>query len=403
MTSRRRFFQGIAMAAAPGAMKADLIAAIDRSILWRGRETGKTWFHPRACRIPARPRPVLLMTLQEITGSDVFHHVHWSESKDLGAAWSDPRPIPGMGRRSAPDGLEEGICDVVPEFHAITRTVLAMGHNVYYDQSGKLARPNEQRWPVYIVRDARGRWGSVKKLFWDHPEASAIYTSNCSQRVTLPNGDILVPLSFGPLKRADRGVCTVRCSFDGNELRIKQAGNVLRNAVKRGLLEPSLAFHQGRYFMTIRAEDDRGYVTVSRDGLHWAEKKPWCWDDGEPLTLSTTQQRWLPHSHGLFLTYTRKHPTNLNVPRWRVPIFVAEVDTARLCLLRRTEKVVFPMEGDGVNNPGAVPHLGNFHTTAISPRQSLVTTCETIPKIFRGNTLQARIRWSRPNRVGLAV
>ncbi len=30
--------------------------------------------------------------------------------------------------------------------------------------------------------------------------------------------------------------------------------------------------------------------------------------------------------------------------------------------------------------------------------ESLVTTGETMPKTFRGNTLQARIRWSRPNR-----
>ena len=113
---------------------------------------------------------------------------------------------------------------------------------------------------------------------------------------------------------------------------------------------------------------------------------------------STTQQRWLPHSDGLFLTYTRKHPSNVNVVRWRTPIFVAEVDLKRLCLVRSTEKIVFPLEGDGVNNAAAVPILGNFHTTAISPRESLVTTCETVLKTFHGNTLQARIRWSRPNR-----
>ncbi|HWB96359.1 MAG TPA: hypothetical protein VG672_06645 [Bryobacteraceae bacterium] len=397
-TSRRSFLASLAGTAVPllGA-PAGLIRGIDRSILWHGRETGKTWFHPRACRIPGA-RPTLLMTLQQITGSDVFHHVHWSESRDLAATWSEPRPIPGLGRRPTPDGLEEGTCDVVPEYHARTRCVLAMGHNVYYDKTGKLARPDTERWPVYVVRNSAGRWGALKKLHWDNPEASAMYTSNCSQRVTLENGDILVPLSFGPLGRRDRGVCTVRCTFDGVDLKIVESGNVHRNPVKRGLLEPSLARHGVRYFMTIRAEDDRGYVTASSDGLHWAEKQPWCWDDGEPLTLSTTQQRWLPHSDGLFLTYTRKDPTNLNVPRWRVPIFVSQVDPRKLCLIRSTEKIVFPLEGDGVHHAESVPFLGNFHTTAISPRQSIVTTCETILKTFGGNTLQARIEWSRPNR-----
>ncbi|MCC6391757.1 MAG: exo-alpha-sialidase [Bryobacterales bacterium] len=382
----------------PGGVRgqSDLIAGIRHSVLWEGRKRGKVWFHPRACR--AGKEPFLLMTLQEITGSDVFHHVHWSESRDLAASWSEPKPIPGMGRRKTADGLEEGVCDVVPEYHARTKTVLAMGHNVYYDKTGKLTRPDTERWPVYIVLDAAGQWGAVKKLEWDNPEASAIYTSNCSQRVTLENGDILVPLSFGPLGRRDRGVCTARCSFDGKELRIRKSGNVQRNAVKRGLLEPSLARFAGRYYMTIRAEDERGYVTVSADGLEWEEKKAWCWDDGAPLTMSTTQQRWLPHSEGLYLTYTRKDASNVNVVRWRTPIFAAEVDVERLCLIRSTERVVFRIDGDGVNHPETVPYLGNFHTTAISPRESIVTTCETLPKILKGNTIQARVHWAKVNR-----
>ncbi len=79
----RREFLAIVGAGAGAAPSREWIAGIERSVLWRGRETGKTWFHPRACRIPGDP-PTLLMTLQEITGSDVYHHVNWSESLDLG-------------------------------------------------------------------------------------------------------------------------------------------------------------------------------------------------------------------------------------------------------------------------------------------------------------------------------
>ena len=115
--------------------------------------------------------------------------------------------------------------------------------------------------------------------------------------------------------------------------------------------------NKNRYFMTIRAEDGHGYVTVSKDGLVWENKQPWCWDDGEPLTMSTTQQRWISHSECLFLVYTRKSEHNVNVMRWRAPLYIAQVDTENLCLIRKSEKIVFPMIGDGVNDPDHVARM----------------------------------------------
>ncbi len=197
-----------------------------------------------------------------------------------------------------------------------TGTVLAVGHNVYY-KGGVLARPQRRRWPVYVVRSPDGRWSGPQRLEWDDPRASAIYTCGCSQRVVLDDGDVLVPLSFGPEGRPDRSVTSVRCSFDGQDLRIREVGSELVHASGRGLLEPSLSRLDGRVFMTIRAEDGHGYVSTSEEGLHWEPHRPWCWDDGEPLAMSTTQQHWLPHSEGLFLVYTRKAEENVNVMRWR--------------------------------------------------------------------------------------
>ena len=75
-----------------------LIRSIDRSVIRDGRHGGTTWFHPRACVVPGEPHTVL-MTLQSISGSDVFGPVHWSQTQDLGKTWTDPQPIPGMGRR----------------------------------------------------------------------------------------------------------------------------------------------------------------------------------------------------------------------------------------------------------------------------------------------------------------
>jgi len=59
----------------------------------------------------------------------------------MGQTWREPEPIASLGRRALPDGLEEGTCDIVPEPHAQTATVLAMGHNVYY-KDNVLARPD---------------------------------------------------------------------------------------------------------------------------------------------------------------------------------------------------------------------------------------------------------------------
>jgi hypothetical protein len=408
--SRRRFLQALGvwgggacpiyrLLAERESAGVDLVETIEREVVWNGRAGGTTWFHPRACMVPGDGGPLGFMTLQSITGSDVFGPVHWSVTKDMGRSWSMPVEIAALGRHPSREGLSEGMCDVVPEYHPRTDTVLAIGHNVYYDRDGRLARPQLERYPVYVVRNRDGRFSSPKKLAWDDPRGTAIYTCGCAQRVTLSDGRILIPFSFGAKGETARSVCSVLCGYDGETVRIERCGNALSNGINRGLLEPSLAEFGGCFFMTIRAEDDRGYVTTSRDGLNWEEQKAWCWDDGEPLTMSTTQQRWLPHSDALYLVYTRKADKNINVFRWRAPLYLARVDTERLCLMKATERVVFPLVGDGVHDAGHVARMGNFHTVAAAPEESWVTVGECLPNDgWRGDLLQARILWVRPER-----
>jgi hypothetical protein len=376
-----------------------MIEQIERTVIWRGRTAGPTWFHPRACLVPGRAGPTLLMTCQTISGSDFFGPVHCAASADLGASWTAPEPVPSLGRHTLASGMDEGVCDVVPDYHAPTDTVLAMGHNVYY-KDGRLTQPNDARFVVYAVCDAAGRWSERRDLVWDDPRATAIYSCGCAQRLALDDGRLIVPLTFGPTGRDDRGVGTVLCSYDGEQVRVLETGNELRLPVGRGLLEPSLVRFRGKVFMTIRAEDDHGYVSSSDDGLDWPEQRPWCWEDGEALVMSTTQQRWLAHSDGLHLVYTRKAEGNVNVFRWRAPLYVAQVDVDRLCLVRETEQVVLPLIGDGIDAPAHVARMGNFHPANVSPRESLVTVGETLPEDnWQGDTLCARILWSAPNRL----
>lgn len=382
---------------------ADLIESISKETLRRNRDgSGVTWFHPRACMTPSVDgKPVALMTMQEIGGSDYFGQVHWSESSDRGRTWSDPEPIASLGRDPVAGypGLMAGVCDVTPQFHPQTGTVLALGHVVFY-RGPRFARGDQlARYPVYVVRRKDGTWSDRKVLAWDDPRGAHIYSNNCGQRVVMPNGDIMMSFTFGP-KPENRMVAGVRCSFDGEELKILEVGPALENEVGRGLLEPSLTRFKNKFYLTIRAEDGRGYVAVSDEGLNYRSKKAWAWDDGTPIGMSTTQQHWMTHSDGLFLVYTREDASNANVLRWRSPLWIARVDTERLCLIRETERVVLPLVGDGVNKPDEVAIMGNFHVTNVSSNESIVTVGEWIPRGgAKGDLLLSRIRWTQPNQL----
>ncbi len=391
-----------------GALTADepLIQSISKETLWENRDgSGETWFHPRACMVPGdNGEPAALMTLQVIGGSDYFGPVHWSMSHDQGRTWSEPEPIAGLDRDPVPgrdDGLMAGVCDVTPQYHAPTKTVIALGHVVFYKGQYFARKEQLSRYPVYVTRSADGTWSPRKIMEWDDPRTTSIYSNNCGQRVVLPNGDIQMSFTFGP-QPVNRMVAGVRAAFDGNHLQIKQVGPEMHHRVGRGLLEPSVTSYGGRFWITMRAEDGRGYVSTSDDGLQWEEKAAWAWDDGTPLDMSTTQQHWLTHSDGLFLVYTRKDSSNVNVIRWRSPLWVAQVDPERRCLIKSTEQVVLPLVGDGVDDPDQVALMGNFNITNVSADESWVTVGEFIPRgDYRGDVLLARIRWSRPNRLPL--
>ena len=300
-----------------------LIASISKETLWSNRDgKGKTWFHPRACMIPGSDgKPIAIMNLQEIGGSDYFGQVHWSSSDDLGKTWSVPEPIAALGRDSIAgrkDKLTAAVCDVTPQYHPQTNTVIALGHVVFY--KGEYFARDEQlsRYPVYVTRASDGTWSPRRILEWDDPRGAHIYSNNCGQRVVLPNGDVQMSFTFGP-QESNRMVAGVHAAFDGERLTVKEVGEAIHNPKGRGLLEPSVTQFGGSFWMTMRAEDNRGYVSFSDDGLNWATKKPWAWEDGTPLEMSTTQQHWLTHSDGLFLVYTRKEASNANVMRWRSP------------------------------------------------------------------------------------
>jgi len=360
------------------------------------------WVHPRAGAIPgSTPSVVLTMQKLRLTGSDVFYALNEKRTDDLGVKWSGPTEHgTTLARRPEADGGEVGICDFWPKWHAKTGTLLGIGHTVRYVNDNI---PKERsRETAYSIYDAKARtWSSWTTL--EMPDAEKFHNAGagCSQRVDLPNGDILLPIYFKSKTQKQNSTTVVRCGFDGTKLTYREHGSELTVPIDRGLYEPSLTRFGDRYFLTIR-NDRAGYVATSDDGLRFTEPRIWRWDDGKELGNYNTQQHWVTHRDGLFLVYTRAGAENDHVFRHRAPLFIAQVDPEKLHVIYQTERILVP-------NRGA--RLGNFGVTEVNENETWVTVAEwmqtwgpnssdySIPMSYGSNNavFAARIRWEKPN------
>ncbi len=161
-------------------------------------------------------------------------------------------------------------------------------------------------------------------------------------------------------------VVVARCTFDGHELRCSDYGNEMMSPTGRGFAEPSIAELGGRYYLTLR-HDEAGYIATSDDGLHYDEPRLWTFDDGSDLGSYNTQQHWVNLGGELYLVYTRRGANNDHVMRHRAPLFIARVDTDRLCVLRDTEQIVVPERG---------ARLGNFGIAQVNDNEAWVVVSE---------------------------
>jgi len=374
--------------------KSGVTYTLQLDVVSEGFDGETCWFHPRAGAIPG-PTPTVVMTLQKwlFSRSDVFLPLQSMWTADLGKNWTEPiDPHQALGRRTEPDGTVIGICDFSPKWHAATGKLLGTGHTVRYQDNHLIkGRPRSTAYAVYDAeKKVWSAWATLKM-----PDEPMFYSEGAgsTQRIDLPNGDILIPSYFKGEEDAVYKSAVLRCRFDGKTLRYVEHGTALSLPTGRGLYEPSLTAFQGKYYLTLR-NDALGYVAVSEDGLHFDTPKVWHFDDGEVVPTYNTQQHWVTHSDGLFLVYTRKGANNDNVARHRAPLFIAQVDPVRLVILRDTEQVLVP-------NKGA--QLGNFGVTNVNENETWVTTSEGMSKNgskygANGRVYAARIIWSTPNK-----
>lgn len=361
------------------------------------------WFHPRAAAIPnaGHGTPSVVMTIQKhLMVSDYYSGLHFMTREGADGPWSGPSLPAELDRHQQPDGVTISVADVTPAYHAKTGKVIAIGCRVRYSPAGKqLDDVKRSHQTVYAIFDPKsGKWTPWQVLELPAEDQFNFARNACSQWLVKPDGTLLIPLYIGTSAKARYSTTVAECRFDGGKLTFVKTGNVLRLDVARGLYEPSLIAFGGGYYLTLR-NDERGYVSKSGDGLHFAEPKPWTFDDGKELGSYNTQQHWLAHSEGLFLIYTRRGANNDHIIRNRAPLFMAQVNPETLQVLRSTEKVVVPERG---------AELGNFGACVISESESWVTVSEGMfmkdskARGAEGATFVARILWSKPNRIGIS-
>lgn len=411
VSSRRSFFKnslitGVSVVCCPSfflSQVKDLDYSLSHLIPTKLFDGKRCWVHPRAGIVPGAgtdglPRVVMTMNTLDLKGSDVFKGMYGLETNDLGENWTEVEKISSLAPRfEMIDGVERPIAasDFWPQYHSDTKQLLGIGHTVVYTPEWKVTMPRPRHTSYSIYDPAISNWSEWKKL--ELPALDKFHNSGagCAQRFDLPDGKILLPVSFYPPGKNSH-ITVFECSFDGKTLEYNGQGNELGiDNQTRGLHEASMTWFDERYLMTMR-NDECGFVSTSKDGLHFTPIQRWTFDDGTDLGSYNTQQHWVTHSDGLFLVYTRRGANNDHVFRNRAPLFMAQVDPERLCVIRETERVLVPERG---------ARLGNFGVTDINPGETWVTVSEWmqpggVEKYGSdGSVWVARIHWEQPNKL----
>jgi hypothetical protein len=410
-SGRRKFIKtsiigGISLAVIPSVIccrEKKLSNTVELNVPTKLFDGKSCWTHPRAGIVPGggesgKSRVVMTMNNLDLAGSDVFYGVFGLHTNNFAETWTKPRELKTMAPRyELIDGEERpvAVSDFWPKWHSKTKTLLGTGHTVAYTPDWKVRNPRPRNTSYSIYNTDMDSWSEWQKL--KMPGDDKFYNSGagCVQRYDMDDGTILLPISFHPKGKNSR-VTVCKCSFDGKELKYNSHGSELElNNETRGLGEPSLTKFNGEYFLTIR-NDEKGKVAKSTDGLHFEKYKPWTFDDGTELGSYNTQQHWITHSDALFLVYTRRGANNDHVFRHRAPLFMAQVDPQKLCVIRETEQILVPERG---------ARLGNFGVCDVTENETWVTVSEWMQPHgvekygSDGSVFVARIYWNKTNKL----
>jgi len=311
-----------------------------------------------------------------LSGSDIFYGMRMLKSADSGKTWSAISECASLTRLPWPKqaGCEHVFCDGTPFYHRATGKILLTGHNAVYKDDEFIPEPIPRSTVYSVYDEAAGDFKPFRLLDMPEDENETYFSSGagCAQIWEEEDGTLLVPVYHMDKKRASdswhtgSSVCVLRCAFDGETLSVLEIGPSMTVPVPRGLGEPSIVKHSGRYFLALR-NDQTGYVASGPDGLTYSQPVPLCFDDGENAGNYNTQQHWITGGGRLYLVYTRRGVNNDHVFRHRAPLLIAEFDPDRMCLIRATEQVAVPERG---------ARLGNFGCVQVGDKEAWVVVSE---------------------------
>ena len=336
-------------------------------------------------RAACRPDGFAILTTQpaRLSGSDIYYGLEMKKSYDGGKTWTAFEKCRNLNRQpwEREPGTEQVICDATPFYHKATGKLILTGINVVYinDEYHPEPSPHDPVWSVYD--EEAGDWTEFHCLVIPGADQDAYYAcgSGCCQILELDNGELLIPVYYMCKEDAQDSwhhgysAVVLRCGFDGKDLTVLEVGDSLTIPVPRGLCEPSIVCHQGTYFLALRNDED-GYVAKSVDGLHYETPVPLCYDDGSSVGNYCTQQHWITGGGKLWLVYTRRGADNDHIFRHRAPLFIAEFDPERMCLIRETEQIAVPNRGAPV---------GNYGCTHVSDKESWVVAAEEMNSAYQ--------------------
>ncbi len=373
------------------------IESIENEVILHGRRNNQAWFEPHMEVIPAKKgRPAeIFIRVTLLTGGDIGPQM-FLRSRDAGRTWSNPVLCQNWYKIPVQDHIFEepwfGL-----QYHSKTDRLVAICQTHFVrDKDTDVDQKNEEHVLHSGMKGCIGYslWNPDREDFepWKRMELPGnlclgIYYNG--QKHEMEDGTILIPGYYcGPFRSGEEesysAVTVLRCRFDGTDLHYVEHGSVHTVRESAGLHEPSMVCFRGRYFMTVR-HNLRAYVAVSEDGLHFGELTPWRFDDGKDLGNYNTQQHWLSHGDGLYLVYNRRNKLEGGVWRSRAPLFMAQVDTEGLCVLRDTEVIVFPEKG---------ARMGNFCIADVSENQTFVVTGEWLQGCFPHSEPGRRFFWA---------
>ena len=315
-----------------------------------GYDGKKCLVHARCCFAP----DIAVATAQylNVAGSDLFDGLLASISYDKGRTWSEFTVQDGL-RPQVENGITTVGCDATPMYHKKSGTILLLGHTASYGK-GDMHPIGGARNTFYSVFNLETKTFSPIR-FVRMPEGYENCGNGSGQSLELENGDLLIPVYFQKKGETTASSAVMRCSFDGQDVVFQEIGNALTVQIERGLCEPSLAYHNGVYYMTLR-NDECGLVAKSEDGLHYGDMRLWCWENGSILQNYNTQQHFMQAGEELYLVYTRRGADNDRVFRHRAPLFAAKVEYMHL--VKATEFALTPERGARCGNFG-VTDYGN--------------------------------------------